>query len=219
MCELKDLQSAEIGEIAAALSVAQAEINPAEKNATNPHLKNKYANISAIYDAVRDVLPKHGLCVVQTMLPTDGTRAHVRTTLAHKSGQWFASECVMPLDRQGGAQGMGSAITYARRYSLSAILGVVADEDDDGNGAQGRNSRAQAEKDRGQAKANNHSPMSKAQSDALMAYLTLKHGDNREAYLEELSEFFGRKIGSSRELTKADVSDFLDAISRGREAA
>lgn len=114
---------------------------------------------------------------------------------------------------------MGSAITYARRYSLSAILGVVADEDDDGNGAQGRNSRAQAEKDRGQAKANNHSPMSKAQSDALMAYLTLKHGDNREAYLEELSEFFGRKIGSSRELTKADVSDFLDAISRGREAA
>ena len=219
MCELKDLQSAEIGEIAAALSVAQAEINPAEKNATNPHLKNKYANISAIYDAVREVLPKHGLCVVQTMLPTDGTRAHVRTTLAHKSGQWFASECVMPLDRQGGAQGMGSAITYARRYSLSAILGVVADEDDDGNGAQGRNSRAQAEKDRAAAKANNPNPPSDPQRKMFMSMMSKKHNGNRDAILDDLSKYFGRKIASSNELTKAEISEMIEVLNNGREAA
>ena len=219
MCELKDLQSAEIGEIAAALSVAQAEINPAEKNATNPHLKNKYANISAIYDAVREVLPKHGLCVVQTMLPTDGTRAHVRTTLAHKSGQWFASECVMPLDRQGGAQGMGSAITYARRYSLSAILGVVADEDDDGNGAQGRNNKAQIEKDRAAAKANNPSPPSDPQRKMFMSMMSKKHNGNRDAILDDLSKYFGRKIASSNELTKAEISEMIEVLNNGREAA
>ena len=219
MCELKDLQSAEIGEIAAALSVAQAEINPAEKNATNPHLKNKYANISAIYDAVREVLPKHGLCVVQTMLPTDGTRAHVRTTLAHKSGQWFASECVMPLDRQGGAQGMGSAITYARRYSLSAILGVVADEDDDGNGAQGRNNKAQLEKDRAAAKANNPNPPSDPQRKMFMSMMSKKHNGNRDAILDDLSKYFGRKIASSNELTKAEISEMIEVLNNGREAA
>ena len=219
MCELKDLQSAEIGEIAAALSVAQAEINPAEKNATNPHLKNKYANISAIYDAVRDVLPKHGLCVVQTMLPTDGTRAHVRTTLAHKSGQWFASECVMPLDRQGGAQGMGSAITYARRYSLSAILGVVADEDDDGNGAQGRNNKAQIEKDRAAANANNPNPPSDPQRKMFMSMMSKKHNGNRDAILDDLSKYFGRKIASSNELTKAEISEMIEVLNNGREAA
>ena len=219
MCELKDLQSAEIGEIAAALSVAQAEINPAEKNATNPHLKNKYVNISAIYDAVREVLPKHGLCVVQTMLPTDGTRAHVRTTLAHKSGQWFASECVMPLDRQGGAQGMGSAITYARRYSLSAILGVVTDEDDDGNGAQGRNNKAQIEKDRAAAKANNPSPPSDPQRKMFMSMMSKKHNGNRDAILDDLSKYFGRKIASSNELTKAEISEMIEVLNNGREAA
>ncbi len=219
MCELKDLQSAEIGEIAAALSVAQAEINPAEKNATNPHLKNKYANISAIYDAVREVLPKHGLCVVQTMLPTDGTRAHVRTTLAHKSGQWFASECVMPLDRQGGAQGMGSAITYARRYSLSAILGVVADEDDDGNGAQGRNNKAQIERERAAAKANNPSPPSDPQRKMFMSMMSKKHNGNRDAILDDLSKYFGRKIASSNELTKAESSEMIEVLNNGREAA
>lgn len=219
MCNLTNMQSAEIGEIAAALSVAQAEISPAEKNATNPHLKNKYANISAIYDAVREVLPKHGLCVVQTMLPTDGTRAHVRTTLAHKSGQWFASECVMPLDRQGGAQGMGSAITYARRYSLSAILGVVADEDDDGNGAQGRNNRAQIEKDRAAAKANNPNPPSDPQRKMFMSMMSKKHNGNRDAILDDLSKYFGRKIASSNELTKAEISEMIEVLNNGREAA
>ena len=187
MCELKDLRSAEIGEIAAALSVAQAEINPAEKNATNPHLKNKYANISAIYDAVREVLPKHGLCVVQTMLPTDGTRAHVRTTLAHKSGQWFASECVMPLDRQGGAQG--------------------------------RNNKAQIEKDRAAAKANNPSPPSDPQRKMFMSMMSKKHNGNRDAILDDLSSYFGRKIASSNELTKAEISEMIEVLNNGREAA
>lgn len=70
-----------------------------------------------------------------------------------------------------------------------------------------------------QAKELNQEPMTKAQSNALMAYLTKKHGDDRAAYLAELSDFFGRPISSSRELTKDDVSEFLDAVNSGREAA
>lgn len=70
-----------------------------------------------------------------------------------------------------------------------------------------------------QAKESNPEPMTKAQSNALMAYLTKKHGDDRAAYLAELSDFFGRPISSSRELTKDDVSEFLDVVNSGREAA
>ena len=88
-------------------------------------------------DAVRKVLPKHGLSIAQIVLPSEGV-AHVSTMLMHESGQWLASECRMPYDNTGSkntVQSMGSAITYARRYSLSALVGVVADDDDDGEGA------------------------------------------------------------------------------------
>lgn len=217
MCEIQSMQSQDIGELAGALAAAQAELPAAIKGSVNPHLRNKYADINSVYTAIREVLPKHGLAVIQTMLPTDGSKAHVRTMLAHKSGQWIAGECVMPLDRQGGAQGMGSAITYARRYSLSAIVGVVTEEDDDGNAAQGRTSKAQAQAQREQAKAANPEPMTDAQSKALMAYFSKKYtegsnDDKRNAYLSELSNFFERKISSSRELTKTMVSQFLDVV-------
>jgi len=215
MCEINRLQSEQINEIAGALAAAQSELPSAIKKSINPHLRNRYADINSIYEAIRDVLPRHGLAVVQTMLPTDGSRAHVRTTLAHKSGQWFAGECVMPLDRQGGAQGMGSAITYARRYSLAAIVGVVADEDDDANAAQGRTSKAQVQQAREQAKANNPNPATPAQLKALATILSKRHGDDREARIREMEGFVGRKLTSCNELTKDEIADFLDAVQNG----
>ena len=114
---------------------------------------------------------------------------------------------------------MGSAITYARRYSLSAILGVVADEDDDGNGAQGRNNKAQIEKDRAAAKANNPSPPSDPQRKMFMSMMSKKHNGNRDAILDDLSKYFGRKISSSNELTKAEISEMIEVLNNGREAA
>ena len=97
-------------------------------------MKNRYADIGAVWEAVRNVLPKHGLSVVQTMRPRDDGKAAMHTMLMHVSGQWISGECVLPAPKQD-PQGYGSAITYARRYSLSAILGVVSEEDDDGNAA------------------------------------------------------------------------------------
>lgn len=162
MCQT---QSDQINEIAKALAAAQAELEPAAKNAENPHLRNRYADLSAVYEAIRKVLPKHGLAVAQVMLPRDDGKAHVRTTLLHESGLWIAGECVMPCDKQGGIQGMGSAITYARRYSLSAIVGVVSEVDDDAEAATNR--RDAAQRQRQQARAANPDPMTEAQSKAL----------------------------------------------------
>lgn len=127
-------QSEQINELAKSLAAAQAELDPAKKNAQNPHLKNRYADLAAVWEAVREVLPKFGLSIVQTMLPLDG-KAGVRTTLMHTSGQWIAGECVLPVPKQD-PQGYGSAITYARRYSLSAMIGVVSEDDDDAEGAK-----------------------------------------------------------------------------------
>lgn len=137
-------QSEQIDQVATALAAAQAEMEPAGKNSQAPVGKDynkavrKYADLAAVFDVLRKVLPKNGLAVTQALLPRDDEKVHIRTTLLHTSGQWIASECIMPCDRQGGIQGLGSAISYARRYSLSALLGVVSDDDDDGQEAQGK---------------------------------------------------------------------------------
>lgn len=221
--ENQSMMSTNISTLAKALAAAQGELEPAAKNAENPHLKNRYADIAAVFEAIRKVLPRHGLAVSQILLPTEG-KAHVRTMLIHESGEWLASECILPPDRNGGPQGMGSAITYARRYSLSALLGLVSEEDDDGEHAQGRplQTRQRAPRQASSASASaaaTDTGMTQAQSKALMAYLTKRHGDNREAYLAELSSFFQRPITTSRELTREEVSDFLDAVHNGREVA
>ena len=98
-------------------------------NRVNPHFKSKYADLAAIFDAARKPLSANGLAIVQTI--GDGV---LHTRLLHTSGQWIASE--HPLPMSGRPQEIGSALTYARRYSLSALIGIAADEDDDATGAE-----------------------------------------------------------------------------------
>jgi hypothetical protein len=124
--------SEQINEIAAALAKAQASMKNAALNKVNPHFRSKYADLAGIRDTVVPVLAANGIAVVQTIEPTE-TSAVVITRLAHISGQWIESCC--PVLGAGDMQKMGSAITYARRYSLSAICGIAADEDDDANAA------------------------------------------------------------------------------------
>jgi hypothetical protein len=124
--------SESINEIAAALAKAQASMKNAALNKVNPHFRSKYADLAGIRDTVVPVLATNGIAVVQTIEPTD-TSAVVITRLVHLSGQWVESCC--PVLGAGDMQKMGSAITYARRYSLSAICGIAADEDDDANAA------------------------------------------------------------------------------------
>jgi hypothetical protein len=130
--------SESIGLIAPAIVKAAADLGPVVKDATNPAFRNKYATLDAIMEQVRPVLAAHGLAVMQGVLhpETDGGRVvgiAVETRLLHLSGEWMASVVVVPVAKLT-ALGAGSAISYGRRYGLSAMLGLTA-EDDDGNGA------------------------------------------------------------------------------------
>ena len=118
-----------------ALAKAQSEMKPAQFDAVNPFLKNKFASLGAVIQTSRATLAKHGLAVSQ--MPTSGEKTvGVETILAHESGEWIGSTIFLPLGEEKGksqAQLAGSVITYLRRYSLAGILGMYADEDGDGN--------------------------------------------------------------------------------------
>jgi len=129
---MSENQSTEIKDLAAALAKAQAEIKPAKKDTDNPFFKSKYADLASVQDACMSHLTKNGLSVVQTIQYV-GTETLLVTTLLHTSGQWVRSTApVKPT--KNDPQGLGSALTYMRRYSLAALVGV-AQEDDDGNNA------------------------------------------------------------------------------------
>lgn len=124
-----------INELAAALAKAQGEITGALKDSANPFFKSKYADLASCWDACRGPLSKNGLSVVQGLDVSDG-HLYLKTRLMHATGQWISSTTpVTPKDDT--PQGMGSALTYARRYALTAMVGV-AQVDDDANAASGR---------------------------------------------------------------------------------
>ncbi|MCO6445005.1 MAG: ERF family protein [Anaerolineae bacterium] len=126
--------SDQINELAAALAKAQAELRNPAFDSQNPHFKSRFASLAGVRDAITPVLSKHGLSVTQLTTNDDQGRASVETILLHSSGQWIGSTLTVPPPK-ADAHGTGSAITYARRYALMAIVNVVGDEDDDGNRA------------------------------------------------------------------------------------
>jgi hypothetical protein len=134
-------KSESIKELASALSKAQAMIEGAIKDKTNPAFRSKYADLGACWDACRDPLTKHGLSVMQLPMIGDGS-VRLETILMHSSGEFISSEMQIPVSKHD-AQGYGSALTYARRYALCAFVGI-APEDDDGNGASAKAPTKQA---------------------------------------------------------------------------
>lgn len=123
------------GKLAEALAAAQGELKPAAKDSKNPFFKSSYADLTSVWECIRAALSKNGLAVVQTLdVQGDKALTVLKTMLLHKSGEFITSTYpVKPI--KDDPQGVGSAITYARRYALSALVGVVADEDDDGEAA------------------------------------------------------------------------------------
>lgn len=122
-----------IANLAKALALAQREIKPALQDSTNPHFRSKYASLTAIYNACREPLAKNGLSVIQGVVEHEGSTI-LETMLMHESGEYISAGTRLIIDK-GTMQGLGSAITYARRYALATMVGVVADDDDDGNEA------------------------------------------------------------------------------------
>jgi ERF superfamily len=124
-------------ELAAALAKAQGMMRAASKDSTNPHFKSKFADLASVWEAIREPLSTNGLAVVQLPSTEPNGGATITTVLLHTSGQSLSAKLTMPV-AQATPQGFGSALTYCRRYALCAVVGVVADEDDDANAAMPR---------------------------------------------------------------------------------
>lgn len=126
--------SESINEIAAAMAKAQGRMRPALKDATNPAYRSKYADLTSVWEACREPLTTQSITVWQDV-ESAAEGVAVTTRLVHASGQWVEfGPLVVPLAKKD-AHGVGSATSYAKRYALSAAVGIVADDDDDGNAA------------------------------------------------------------------------------------
>lgn len=179
----------------AALSAIQ---NP-PKNKTNPHFKQKYADLASIADTARNALGAHGLAVYQPINTDQSGGLHVATMVMHKSGNVVAESCITttcPDDPQK----FGSKVTYLRRYALSALLGIAADDDDD----------AEATKERKPA------PRAAAQGGSTPAPTAAPEGsvEHHPSWKNAYKAFFVR-LGDLG-LTYPDVSAFCEAKGRPR---
>ena len=136
-------KSEQINELATALAKAQGMIGGALKDSENPFFKSKYADLKSVWSVIKQPLSTNGLSVVQTP-ETSENGVKINTMLLHSSGQWISSYVGVPVGKKD-AQGLGSAISYGRRYALASIVGVYQ-EDDDGNNSSGEENAIVLEK-------------------------------------------------------------------------
>jgi hypothetical protein len=127
--------------LAPALVKAQASMAGATKSAANPFFKSKYANLEEVIKVVKAAFAENGLSFIQFPVSGDGT-AGVETIILHESGEFMSNEFLLKCAKTD-PQGMGSAITYARRYGLQSACGIPS-EDDDGNAASAPMSKEKA---------------------------------------------------------------------------
>jgi hypothetical protein len=134
--DLGGTQSPGLKNLFTAMAKAQAQLETANKSAKNPFFKSTYAPLDEVWKACRKALTENGISVLQFPIHSSDGRVHLETMLCHLSGESISRTFSMPVKDQT-AQGYASVLTYLRRYALSATVGVVADEDDDGASASG----------------------------------------------------------------------------------
>jgi len=184
-----------------------------------------YRGIDDVYNAINPLLGKHQIFVLpQAMERTTENRTtrngasmevvtvRMHYTFAHADGS--SVECTTIGEAMdSGDKATNKAMAIAHKYAILQTFCIPTEDMPDPDAeAHELAPRQKIQAQREAAKENNPEPMSKEQSSALMAYLTKRHGNDRDAYLAELSNFFERKISSSRELTKTMVSQFLDVV-------
>ena len=207
-----------ITELAGAVAKAQGEFEGVEKSAANPFFKSKYADLASIIESVAPILSKYGLSLVQG-IEFDGEHDLLTSRLMHSSGEWMESTMRLFL-KAGDPQSQGSAVSYARRYQIQALLNLRA-VDDDGNHASGKsqpqttrraapNPQPQVDSETGEIDPN---AISHAQSGKINALFKQKgFPDEREARLIYVNEIIGRSVQSSKELTKKEASKVIEAL-------
>lgn len=201
------LMSGSLASLAPALALAQGELEDASKSSVNPAFRSKYADLAEVLQTLRPVLSKHGLALVQTVgyYDTNTKQVSVTTMLLHKSGEYIADTQAMRCSKDD-AQGIGSAVTYARRYGAAAICGI-SQADDDGNVASGRSAAANDnEPAKAKAKAKPAPEPDKATVDALLGELEVV---TTEAELTALAPRFAK-------LAATDQTKVLPAVKAAR---
>lgn len=187
-----------IDKISPAVVKAQSELKHAIKDSENGAFKqggkaSKYADLTAVWDAAKGVLAPNKLAALQDVVCSD-SGVGVRTRLLHESGQWIEFDPPMiPLEKRT-AHGVGSALTYGRRFSLSAALGVVADSDDDGNAASQSNGSgvADAQSTTQFDKVKNAPGISEAKTWAREHIRDLENSENGGEFLTTIESVRGR---------------------------
>lgn len=125
-------QSVTIGELATALAAFQGEVRDPYKGGANQHMRTRYVSLPDVWNAIRPVMPKHGLALVQ-MPRSDGDRIGMTTQLTHSSGEWLRATFYLAPDThksRNAVQAAGSTLSYLRRYSALAVLGLSESDDD-----------------------------------------------------------------------------------------
>lgn len=210
--------SESIKNISKALLQFQREVKNPANTAYNPFHKSKYAPLNEILNDVRPLLVKNGLSVIQSP-GGDGNNVEVTTFLLHESGEWLKSDPLVLRADKATAQGAGSAITYARRYALTAMLGISSEDDDDGNVASGK--KLQDEQQPAPAKTETPEPEKPRMTTTTGGGATLKqlkklYAVSKEAGIpaEDMKQIMMAKYGkeNSKELTKSEVSELISYI-------
>lgn len=201
-------KSDSIKELCTALNKAQATMKAALKDSDNPFFKASYADFTSVWETARKPLTDNGLSIIQaTDIDEHGNNILV-TMLCHVSGEFVSGRYNMGHD--ANPQKMGSAMTYARRYTLSGILCMATEEDDDGNKASATTTKATPKTET--KPEPKREAINEAQLKKIMAgfnELGITDRDNRLTYC--IDAIGGRKITSSKDLTKAEAVKVIDA--------
>ena len=202
----------ETSKLAQALVKAQGEFSAIPKTETNPFFKSKYADLATVVATASPILTKNGLAVTQEIgftIVGETVYDTLTTTLIHESGEQRSDTMILKLSKQD-AQGQGSATTYARRYSYMAVLGLVADEDDDGNKASTHTaSTSQTAPQASQANA-----VSAKQASMIADLLKQKFTSKQDA-----QEWLVSAIGSTSPTNSAEASTVIDGLMKLRNNA
>lgn len=196
-------QSEQINELAGALAKFHAEAPTIDFDgaANAGSYRYQYATLPQILSKVRPILTKHGLSIVQLV----GEGGSVETMIVHTSGQYIGTEPVKLPSKDNSPQGYGSAISYAKRYSLSAILALAAEEDDDGQAAQREHATRSTAPSNGGAKTGT---ISEAQAKRFYA-IAGNHGWGK-AETDKMLELVG--YASAKEIERERYDSLCNAL-------
>jgi len=222
-------KSDSIQHVAAALVKFQAEVVDPAKDGNNPHFKSKFVELNDLLAAVRPILTKHGLAIMQEPAG-NGADITITTILLHESGEWIELEPLMLKAQKTDPQGAGSAITYGRRYALSAVLGVAWDDDDDGNSASNNYKKTKSEETSKFQKAQQtiaaEKELERSQSGSNLKWDTFWNnakvfGLNKDQVHMIASEVFQKEVSSLTDViaTQNDLNKFTAELRRRMQKA